>query len=426
MIDTLIICSGQGDIILEKNFGALVPRSVSEEYFNAANKTDDMSVLKPIIVSENRDTFLFYFKRHNIVYLAATKQECPALLISKFLEHIDLVLCDFFGEEKLDEKIKHQFVALYMVVDELVDGGFPNITEPNLLKELLEPQTFTGIGSGTVASSTVLPDSITSAIFWRKSHVSYMQNEMFIDINEVYNAIFGSDGVAITSNISGEVAACAKLSGLPDLTLHFEDASIMDDVSLHPCVRYFRWMQQKIVSFVPPDGSFTLLKYRAGTSTISIPPPIAVRPECIIFKDNGKFALTLVSRNTQNNLIEQLYIDFVMPSCVSTVDTRCTQGSFSYDTTKKIGHWLLNRLVPQQEVQITGTFHFDDTKTESTAGKGTVICEERPIALIHFQIAKLAISGLRLRSLTLGSENAYKMYKGMRAFTRSGNYEVRF
>lgn len=49
---------------------------------------------------------------------------------------------------------------------------------------------------------------------------------------------------------------------MPDLSLSFNQPHIVDDVSFHPCVRYNRWEQNKVVSFVPPDGQFKLMSYR--------------------------------------------------------------------------------------------------------------------------------------------------------------------
>jgi hypothetical protein len=106
--------------------------------------------VKPIIVSEEHQTYLFHFQKHNLVYMCVTKKEGPALLFTRFLEHVDHILSDFFGEEKLDEKIRVNFIYLYMVMDELIDGGFPNICEPNLLKELMDPPGFFGQITGTI------------------------------------------------------------------------------------------------------------------------------------------------------------------------------------------------------------------------------------------------------------------------------------
>jgi len=34
------------------------------------------------------------------------------------------------------------------------------------------------------------------------------------------------------------------------------------DVTFHPCVNLGRFNAEKVVSFVPPDGEFELMKYR--------------------------------------------------------------------------------------------------------------------------------------------------------------------
>lgn len=194
-------------------------------------------------------------------------------------------------------------------------------------------------------SNPKLPESMSSPMYWRKSKVVYIQNEIFVDLNETFTAAFGkfypirllsssfsfsflssialvsspppsslSDGVVITSHVGGAIQCVSKLSGTPDLTMTFDNPGIMDDVSLHPCVRYLRWMQEKIISFVPPDGAFTLAKYRVGfehhflilsfshplilssslflffsSSSAAIAPPLSVRPEFLIGNGSAKF-----------------------------------------------------------------------------------------------------------------------------------------
>ena len=44
----------------------------------------------------------------------------------------------------------------------------------------------------------------------------------------------------------------------------------MQDVSFHQCVNLGRYNTEKVVSFVPPDGEFELMKYRC-TENISLP-----------------------------------------------------------------------------------------------------------------------------------------------------------
>jgi len=44
----------------------------------------------------------------------------------------------------------------------------------------------------------------------------------------------------------------------------------MQDVTFHQCVNLGRFDQEKVVSFVPPDGEFELMKYRCQEG-ISLP-----------------------------------------------------------------------------------------------------------------------------------------------------------
>lgn len=96
-------------------------------------------------------------------------------------------------------------------------------------------------------------------------------------------------GSTITAEIQGVIDACVKLTGMPDLTLSFmvspppgaggggvqraalcplpstQNPRLLDDVSFHPCVRFKRWEAERILSFIPPDGSFRLLSYHVSS-----------------------------------------------------------------------------------------------------------------------------------------------------------------
>ncbi|KAK2953338.1 Adaptor protein complex 3 (AP-3), mu subunit [Blattamonas nauphoetae] len=415
MIDSIFILSGQGDIIIDRSFGQTAPRSLAEECYKMIKENKEANLLKPVLSSEQEPAYMFHYEKHNLIYIAITRTEGPSLLFSKFLEHLDLVLCDFFGEEGLGEKVRSQFVYLYMIMDELVDGGFPNITEPNMVKELLNPPGPSGHSAGTVISKTELPSTLTSAIYWRKGTVLYVNNEIFIDINETMNAIFGRDGVIITSFINGEVLCCSKLSGVPTILLNYDNVMVMEDVSVHPCVKYLEWASKKHVMFIPPDGNFTLMKYRAGTASAAVPPPISVRPSFTFSKGSARFELAIAARNTGSKAVEQCFIDFSMPSTSRQINATATQGAFTYDSNKKTARWTVGTLPMQGEVVLTGNIDFEDRDA---------YCEERPIATISFRIPMYAVSGLKIRSLTL-SGPTYKMFKGMRCLTIGGNYEVR-
>ena len=56
----------------------------------------------------------------------------------------------------------------------------------------------------------------------------------------------------------------------PVTTFPIHHAPCMQDVSFHQCVNLGRFNTEKVVSFVPPDGEFELMKYRC-TENIALP-----------------------------------------------------------------------------------------------------------------------------------------------------------
>ena len=112
------------------------------------------------------------------------------------------------------------------------------------------------------------------------------------------NSLCWCPGTTVFAEIQGVVEASVKLSGMPDLTLSFmvgpcvcvcvrvcvcegvalqkrphlkpvpmswlQNPRLLDDVSFHPCVRFKRWESESVLSFIPPDGNFTLMTYHVS------------------------------------------------------------------------------------------------------------------------------------------------------------------
>jgi AP-3 complex subunit mu len=150
----------------------------------------------------------------------------------------------------------------------MVDNGWPLTTEPNSLKAMIRPPSVMSklqsvvFNNTSVAVSDALPSGTISNMPWRAAGVSYTQNEIYMDVVEEVHAIVDAvSGNLISSEVSGSIQCHSHLSGIPDLLLTFKEPSLIDDCSFHPCVRYQRFERDQVVSFVPPDGSFELMKY---------------------------------------------------------------------------------------------------------------------------------------------------------------------
>lgn len=157
-----------------------------------------------------------------------------------------------------------------------MDYGYPFTTEPNILKVMIQPPSvfsrLTTVATGKSYISEELPDGTLSNMPWRQTGVKYSQNEIYLDIIEEIDGVFDKNGQVISLDVSGSISANCKLSGMPDLTLQFTDPTVIDDCSFHQCVRYNRYDRDKVVSFVPPDGQFELMRYRVNSNTPVIPP----------------------------------------------------------------------------------------------------------------------------------------------------------
>lgn len=206
--------------------------------------------------------------------LAVTSNESAPLLVIELLHRIYGTFQQYFGT--IDEgTIKDHFCTVYQLLEEMVDYGYALTTEPNALKAMIEPPTvmsmLTHFSTGKSTISDVLPDGTLSNTPWRTLGLKYSQNEIYLDIIEEIDATVDCDG-NLVAEVSGSIECNCHMTGMPDLNLEFTNPSVIDDCSFHPCVRYNRYERNKIVSFVPPDGQFQLMRYSVNkTAPVILP-----------------------------------------------------------------------------------------------------------------------------------------------------------
>lgn len=305
MIQSLFLLSSTGQILIERHFrGVVTSRTVCDTFWQLASislnhhggvsSTSSIVLLyqqgdggtggamKPLYdtvppvlelpVSDQGTLYVISVLRDGLSYLAVCPAEVSPLLVIEFLHRIADTFRIYFGIPADESAIKDNFSTVYQLLEEMVDYGYPFTTEPNALLAMIRPPTVISkllsfSQSTTGMSSTIISDELPSGTVsnkpWRTAGVSYTQNEIYMDIMEQVDAIMdGKTGSFISCDVSGSVQCQSHLSGIPDLLLTFTDPSIMDDVSFHPCVRYSRYEKDSVVSFVPPDGNFELMKYR--------------------------------------------------------------------------------------------------------------------------------------------------------------------
>lgn len=205
------------------------------------------------------------------------------------------------------------------------------ITPPTIMGKVMASLTD---NSGVTAK---LPECTTSRIPWRKADADYMNNEVYFDFHERVDAILDANEQVISAEIFGEVQTTCHLSGVPDMLLTFARSSVLDDVHLHRCVRLQRFEKERVVSFVPPDGAFTLMTYRVDGFKHM---PISVRPSVSVIGSTGKVHIAVAPRYNERKPVEELVLTLPLPKVLPTegcvcvyawccADSRTVRGSLS-------------------------------------------------------------------------------------------------
>ncbi|CAM9537972.1 unnamed protein product [Ascophyllum nodosum] len=430
MIQSLFILSKTGEVMIEKHWRGVTPRNVCDFFWDEVNRHDVPEAVPPILQTPKYN--LIHVYRDDVFLLATCTEDVNALGVIEFLHRVIEIMGDYFGGNVDEGAIKESFSLVYQLLEEMMDNGHPLTTEPNALKAMIQPPTtfarFVNATTGKSNVSDVLPNGTVSSMPWRKADVKHSQNEVYLDIVEEVDAIVGVNGQIVSSEVSGTIQANSRLSGIPDMLLIFQDPSVIDDCSFHPCVRYGRFEKDRVVSFVPPDGHFELMRYRVRDHLqMNVIPPVFCNPT-ISYEDDygssqGHIHLSVGHRHGSSlkfpprkgaMVIEEVVISVQFPKVVRTADLHVTSGTCLFDEALKIAKWNLGKLFKDKSATMTGTMSIQGPKPE-----------ESPPVQISWKVPMASVSGLAITSLQIFNEK-YRPYKGVRTLTRSGkNFQVR-
>ncbi|ESW35304.1 hypothetical protein PHAVU_001G224000 [Phaseolus vulgaris] len=414
MLQCIFLLSDSGEVMLEKQLsGHRVDRSICAWFWDQAISQPDSFKQQPVIASPTH--YLFQVFREGITFLACTQVEMPPLMATEFLCRVADVLSEYLGGLN-EDLIKDNFVIVYELLDEMIDNGFPLTTEPNILREMIAPPNIVSkvlsvvTGSSSNVSDT-LPGATASLVPWRTADTKYANNEIYVDLVEEMDATINRDGGLVKCEISGEVQVNSHITGLPDLTLSFSNPSILDDVRFHPCVRYRPWESHQFLSFVPPDGQFKLMSYRVRKLKNT---PIYVNPQ--LTSDGGTCRLSVLVgiRNDPGKTIDSVTVQFQLPSCILSADLTSNYGIVNILSDKTCS-WSIGRIPKDKAPSMSGTLVLET---------GLERLHVFPTFQVGFRIMGVALSGLQIDKLDLKTV-PYRFYKGFRALTRAGEFDVR-
>lgn len=402
--------------------------------------------------------------------------------IFTFLHKIFEILQDYFGTPVNHMKIQANYDIMCNLMQEILEGGYPYITDLNSLKDLVPFKSSLGSkilqttnqiaknyaisSNSSHASISSLNNSLDSKVPWRSSNVKYTNNELFVDVKETINVILTphqmkskssqrENGnkthlynttssfhhqklVPIVARIHGEIDFTSHLSGTPDILCYLNlNGHYLGVPALHRCVRTDKWIENEgTLSFIPPDGKSTIMNY---TIDLDSYPITKVQRNIGFINPDFKTGLGLKKNEFEINLnigifknvskIENLKVQIATEQGLTIKILRLSHGDFQIKSNGKF-EWIFDPVIalginPVLRGVIEKT---DDDETYDDDENSEIKTDAVFPSFISLSYSnKGAIpSGIRvdLLKITRGL-NDIKPYKGVKYITQTGEFIIR-
>ena len=402
------------EVLLEKHWGEKVKRNLCDVFWEQVNKFSSKFDVPPVISIPG--FIIFHITRNDLYFVTIVSEEVSPLFILEAQQKIVDMFQQYFRNIS-ERSIRDNFSTAYQLMDEMVDGGFPFTTESNQLREIiLPPSLSTRVISALSASPSSnvkeeLPLAAVSKIPWRKTNVKYVTNEIYFDIVESLDVVIDADQKIVSASVFGEIKTRSHLSGTPDLTLSFTNANLLDDCSLHRCVRISRFEKERVVSFVPPDGDFTLLTYRVRNMASRV--PVYVRPQFTWSRKGAKFTIALGQKMELSKPLTDVVLILPLPKCCSSATATSSVGVVKVDQFSKTLRWEIPKIGDVPPV-------LEGSMTMNLDAQ----VEENPVIRLSFEMKKFSASGLGVEGLVVKNVK-YTPVRGVRVITQGGRFQVR-
>jgi hypothetical protein len=116
-----------------------------------------------------------------LVFLAATRGNVNCAMAFQFLYHLIAICKAYCQEELVEEDIRNKLTLLYEILDEVMDYGCPQFTDPNVLQQYIREG---GLSEDVLKNKEKLRQltCMPTGDQWRPRGLVYRRNEVYIDV----------------------------------------------------------------------------------------------------------------------------------------------------------------------------------------------------------------------------------------------------
>jgi len=421
----VFILDMKGKVIISRNYRGDVPMNCVERFSGHVLEAESNDE-RPVWL-EHGTTYI-YIKYNNLYIMAVTQRNSNAAMILLFLYRLVEVFKDYFKELE-EESIRDNFVITYELMDEMMDFGYPQVSEPKILREYITQEAHK-------LEVVKPPMAVTNAVSWRSEGIKHRKNEIFLDVVERLNLLVAANGTLLRSEILGSLKMRSYLSGMPELKLGLNDKLLfeatgrrtggrglskgkaveMEDIKFHQCVRLARFENDRTISFIPPDGEFELMSYRLNTQ---VKPLIWI--EAVVEPHSHsriEYMIKAKSQFKQRSTANNVEIVVPVPADADTPSFKTSIGTVKYAPERDAIVWSIKQFHGGKEYLMRAHFGLPSVSNEEEK-------KDKPPITVKFEIPYFTVSGIQVRYLKIIEKSGYQALPWVRYITQNGDYQLR-
>jgi AP-1 complex subunit mu len=426
-ISALYILDRKGKILVTRAYRNDVPHN-SNDIFN--QKIIEFDEFNTVPVFMHKDYVFVFIKHENITFLAVATRNCNAMMVVSFLTELKKILIQYFKELEA-ESIRDNFIMIYELFDEIMDNGFPQITDMKILKQSIKTKHHELQKKDSKKKQSEAQQSVNNATPWRPGVYKYKKNEAYLDVIEKVNMLVGSGGQVIKSEVEGCLRMRCYLTGTPDLVLGLNDKKFfemnnqttkrrvvdIEDIKFHQCVRLGKFEDERTITFVPPDGEFDLITYRMS----AVSKPLFTVNIDETHKSDTRLDFTVTANTLYRNKISATFVEFFIPVPPDSqnIKTKGTSGVIKYEPDSNSLRWRLKMIKGKKEIKLKCSLSMPLIKTTDYEKY-----RKRPVS-VQFEIPYYTLSGINVRYLKIREKSGYNALSWVRYLAKNGEVNIR-
>ena len=431
-ISQLFILSRRGDSIIYRDFRRDIKKS-NDIFFRNVNFYTEEEIAPPLF---NVDGINFIYVKTEDLYIAiSTLDNASPNYYLEVLDRLMKVIKDHIGD-LTEETIRKNFVLIYEIIDEMIDFGYPQLSDTEQVKQFVftEPvvelkniNTIKEIFNKNTKSNESAKKSITV------TNDAKSKNEIFVDIIEKVTCLFSRNGTILNSGIDGCIKMKSYLKNSPELRIVLSDEILVGKTSYGAgrmelsgynfCqgVRAKDFESQRTLYIVPPEGEFILMNYRINNE---FAPPF--RLYTIVEESDYKLELRikLMANFSSTTKAGNIKITFNAPKETQSVYFNLPKQfkeihKVDYNQNEHICTWKIPTIMGGSENTL-------DVKFTLQVNKPNLFRKELGPIVMSFEIPNFNISHMQIKELKVMANDAkYNAMRWVRMFTKAKSYVTR-